>query len=65
MKNGRDYGETIVNTASLVSFTEGVSWKRIRTFAVVVAVPGMFQKYHPVSTAWVAILIHVAPLSVL
>src|SRR4029077_18837578 len=37
LKNGRDYGETIVNTASLVSITDGVSWKRIRVFAVVVA----------------------------
>ena len=56
---------TIVNTAALVSVTDGVSWKRIRTFAVVVAGPGTFHGYHPVSVAWVAILIHVVPLSVL
>jgi hypothetical protein len=55
---------TIVNTASLVSVTDGVSWKRIRTFAVVVAGPGTFHRYHPVSSAWVAILIQVVPLSV-
>ena len=40
----RGYGETIVNTASLVSVTDGVSWKRIRTFAVVVAGPGTFHR---------------------
>ena len=56
---------TMVNTASLVSVTDGVSWKRIRTLAVVVAGPGTFHRYHPVSTAWVAILIQVVPLSVL
>ena len=48
-----------------MSVTVGVSWKRIRAFAVVVAGPGTFQKYHPVSCAWVAILIQVVPLSVL
>jgi hypothetical protein len=46
-----------MNPASLVSFTEGVSWNRIRTLAVVVAGPGTFHRYHPVSSAWVAILI--------
>ena len=56
---------SIVNTASLVSVTDGISWKRIRTFAVVVAGPGTFDGHHPVSTTWVAILIHVVPLSVL
>ena len=32
-----------------MSLTDGVSWSRIRTFAVVVAGPGTVQKYHPVS----------------
>jgi hypothetical protein len=54
-----------VNTASLVSVTDGVSWQRIRTFAVVVAGSRTFDRYHPVSAAWVAIPIHVVPLSVL
>jgi hypothetical protein len=43
--------ETIVNTTSLVSVTEAVSWKRIRAFAVVVAGPRTFHRYHPVSSA--------------
>ena len=38
------FQKTIVNTASLVSVTDGVSWKRIRTFAVVVAGPGTFHR---------------------
>jgi hypothetical protein len=55
-----------VNIASLVSFTYGLSWKRILTFAVVVAGPGTFHRYDPVSCAClVAILIQVVPLSVL
>jgi hypothetical protein len=54
----------MANTASLVSVTDGVSWKRIRTLAVVVAGPGTFHRYHPVSSAWVAIVIQVVPLSV-
>jgi len=59
------YGEVIVNTASLVSVTDGVSWKRNRTFAIVVSGVGTFHRYHPVSSACVATLIHVVPLSVL
>jgi hypothetical protein len=54
-----------VKATSLVSVIDGVSWSRIRTFAVVVAGPRTFHKYHPVSCAWVTILIHVVPLSVL
>src|SRR5262245_60062156 len=61
----RYVGPTMVNTASLMSVSDGVSWKRIRTFAVVVAGPGTVQKYHPVAFAWVAVRNHVAPLSVL
>jgi hypothetical protein len=63
-QRSRGYGETMANTASLVSVTDGVSWKRIRTLAVVVAGPGTFHRYHPVSSAWVAIVIQVVPLSV-
>ncbi len=40
----RDYGETIVNAASLVSVTDGASWKRIRTFAAVVPGPRTFHR---------------------
>jgi hypothetical protein len=44
LNNTTGYNMSIVNTASLVSVTDGVSWKRIRTFAVVVAGPGTFHR---------------------
>jgi hypothetical protein len=58
---GRDYREySIARVCHRRSRME-----RIRTFAVVVAGPRTFHRHHPVSSAWVAILLHVVPLSVL